>query len=81
MKVVSEECCMRLILLFISLIDNHAQTINAKIVFSEIGNLVIVLPNIRITLYADVNILTSGLMAIIYLSKRMWAFAVRSRPF
>jgi len=67
-KVVFEESSMGLISL-VTVSEEHVPTIKAKSVFSETGDFVIVLLDIRIIICADVNTLTSGLMAIMYLSK------------
>jgi hypothetical protein len=79
-KVVSEESSKGLISLGIVFAD-HLPTIIAQNVFSETGDFVIILLNIRIILYADANTLTSGLIASLYLSKQAWAVCNRSRPF
>src|SRR5271155_1591629 len=62
-KVVFEESSMGLISL-VTVSEEHVPTIKAKSVFSETGDFVIVLLDIRIIICADVNTLTSGLMAI-----------------
>ena len=69
-KVVFEESSKGLISLGTAS-EDHAPTIKAPNVISETGDFVIILLNIRIILflYRDVNILTSGLIAILYLSK------------
>ncbi len=67
-KVVFKENSKRLISLR-TVFEDHAPTIKAPNVFSKTGDFVIVLLNIRIILYVDVNTLTSGLIAIMYLSK------------
>src|SRR5271156_6665480 len=67
-KVVFEESSKGLISLG-AVSEDHVPTIKAPNVCSETGDFVIVLLNIRIILCADVNTLTSGLIAILYLSK------------
>jgi len=67
-KVVFEESSKGLISLG-TVFENHVPTIKTPNVLSETGDFVIVLLNIRIILCADVNTLTSGLIAIMYLSK------------
>ena len=79
-KVVFEESSKGLISLGIVL-EDHVPTIIAKNVFSETGDFVIILLNIRIILCVDVNTITSGLIAIMYLSKQEWTVCNRSRPF
>jgi hypothetical protein len=67
-KVVFEESSKGLMLLD-TVVEDHVPAIKAPIFFSETGDFVIVLLNIRIILCADVNSLTSGLIAIMYLLK------------
>ena len=57
-KVVFEESSMGLISL-VTVSEEHVPTIKAKSVFSETGDFVIVLLNIKIILCADVSTLTS----------------------
>jgi hypothetical protein len=66
--VVFEKSSKGLILVGI-VSEDHMPTIVTKNVFNEIGNFVIVLLHIRIILCADINTLTSGLIAIMYLSQ------------
>jgi hypothetical protein len=79
-KVVFEESSKGLILLG-TVTKDHVSTVKAERVSSETGDFVIVLLGIRIILYTDVNTLTSGLIAILYLSKKVWAISDRSMPF
>src|SRR5271156_3403466 len=79
-KVVFEESSKRLISLGTAW-KNHIQTIITQNVFSETGDFVIILRNVRIILYANINTLTSGLIAIMYLSKLIWTVCNISRPF
>jgi hypothetical protein len=79
-KVVSEESSKGLISLR-TVWKDHLSTIITKNVFSETGDFIVILLNIRIILYTDVNIPTSGLIAIMYLPKQAWTVCNRSRPF
>jgi len=67
-KVVFEESLKGLMLLD-NIFEDHVPAIEAPIFSSETGDFVIVLLNIRIILCVNVNTLTSGLIAILYLSK------------
>jgi hypothetical protein len=66
--VVFEKSSKGLILLG-TISEDYLPTIKALYVFSETDDFVIILLNIRIILRVNINILTSGLIVILYLLK------------
>jgi hypothetical protein len=62
-KVVFKEGSKGLISLG-TITEDHVPAIIAPNVFSETGDFIIILLNIRIIFYADINILTSGLIVL-----------------